>query len=220
MGRTPRPFSRWQLTLRVNYEKKKRSRTFFFPKKKQIFSSDGIPSLSPCSYTALVCVRTWWMILSSIRWHRLLSSNPSRFLLPCIYFNSGFIIRDGAKTPRATHAGLTAACSLFCCCCLVKEKILLISRSFGVERILSFALFCFPASLSLVFFHIKFPFDWSSSAEETRERDGATPVGRWCGRAFNPERLFFLGGGGDWRLMIGGAWYEKKRLKTTIPTMW
>ncbi len=38
------------------------------------------------------------------------------------------------------------------CCCLVKEKILLISRSFGVERILSFV-FVFQHH-SLVFFFI------------------------------------------------------------------
>jgi hypothetical protein len=65
-------------------------------------------------------------------------------------------------------------------------------------------LFCFPASLSSFFFHIKFTFDWSSS-EETRERDGATRVGRWCGRAFNPERKSFFRGGltvDDWRRVV------------------
>jgi hypothetical protein len=57
MGRTPRPFSRWQLTLGVTYEKTDHGPSSQKKKnKKQIFSSDGIPSLSPCSYRAPVCV--------------------------------------------------------------------------------------------------------------------------------------------------------------------
>jgi hypothetical protein len=94
---------------------------------------------------------------------------------------------------------------------LVKEKILLISRSFGVERILSFVFVLFSSfTLSSFFFHIKFTFDWSSS-EETRERDGATRVGRWCGRAFNPERKSFFGGFDGWWLEARGTSIRRRR---------
>jgi hypothetical protein len=152
---------------------------------------------------------------------------PTRrdFLLPCIYFNSGFIIRDGAKN-TSCHARGTRGCVFY--------FFILFFGDAGAEKNKKFSLFFFLVvvvwlkkkfcwsrdllvlnefcllflfssfTLSSFFFHIKFPFDWSSS-EETRERDGATRVGRWCGRAFNPERKSFFRGGltvDDWRRVV------------------
>lgn len=229
MGRTPRPFSRWQLTLGVTYEKtdhgpssQKKNKFFHwmeFPPFRHV------PIQRPC-----VCPYDGWFcrVFDGIDYFL-----PTRrdFLLPCIYFNSGFIIRDGAKN-TSCHARGTRGCVFY--------FFILFFGDAGAEKNKKFSLFFFLVvvvwlkkkfcwsrdllvlnefcllflfssfTLSSFFFHIKFPFDWSSS-EETRERDGATRVGRWCGRAFNPERKSFFGGFDGWWLEARGTSIRRRR---------